>query len=212
MNHSKKLLTTPSITQKSFRLAFIAEPQRFGYSHRKGGFMYYSSYQPLAQQTACLAIRASSLRVPSTEVLLSAVKREDCVRVTLSTDAMVSQATFGATALPHHKHPSVDFFQASGIVSNNAILDLSRTFDEAVRLINQMHRDREIDHEDFIEHLEMLNHYNDGLDVEGLETYLHLSNLSVIAQQCKAYRVPEYVTDLWLACWGAVLKLANSMK
>ncbi len=174
--------------------------------------MYHSSYQPLAQQTACLAIRASSLRVPSSEVLLSAVKREDCVRVTLSTDALVSQATFELLTVPQHKRPNTDFFLACGIVSNNAVLDPSRTFDEAVRLINQMHRDRDIDHEDFIEHLEMLNHFKDGLDAEGLETYLHLSNLSAVAQQCKAYSVPEHVTELWLACWGAVLKLLNSLK
>lgn len=174
--------------------------------------MYHSSCQQMPHPTACQGLRVSSLRLPSTEVVLSVLKQGAIFCVTLSSAEMVSRLEIGKDCLLGDKTPKRDFLLTTLRVSSGLTIDLNATFDCAAKIFHEMHRDKTLEHDDYLDHLEMINHFKDGLDVVGLETYLHLADLTSIVKQCQVYQVPEHTLDMWSACWGAMLKMIKGLQ
>lgn len=173
--------------------------------------MYHSSCQSLPHPVACQSLRISSLRLPSIEVLLCVLKQGSTFSVTLSGPDIVSRLEVCEADLPTDKIPKADLLLATIRASSCLTVNPVASFDAAANILHHMHREKALEHDDYLEHLEMMTHYKDGLDVEGLETYFHLADLISLASQFKVYQVSERTREMWIACWGTMLKMAKSL-
>jgi hypothetical protein len=146
------------------------------------------------------------------EVMLSVQKRGDLCNMTLSSEGVVSRLCMKKNEILRTGFPKTEVIFAAIQASSDLILSPQDCFDRIAKAIHDLYREKAIEHTDYLEHLECMNHYKDGLDVDGFETYLYLSDLVFLAKDFRVYRVSDQTVELWRACWSKVQKLTKSLK
>jgi hypothetical protein len=99
---------------------------------------------------------------------------------------------------------------AHGTFSAAREIDCGASFLEAFRLLHEAHKHGEIDNERFAEHVEMISYYQTHLDPEAILTYLHLEDMSDIANQFIIYRHSDNEIKLWKAVWPKAIRLLRA--
>lgn len=173
--------------------------------------MYHSSCQPVGHPVACLSLKVSSVRLRVCEVMLCVQKRDGGYNMILSSEGVVSRLRMSKKEIIREGLPTPEAIFAAIQASSDLILSPVDCFDRMAMLIHDLYREKTIDHADYLEHLESLNYYKDGLDVDGFETYLHLSDLAFLAKDFRVYRISDQTVELWRACWPKAQKLTKSL-
>ncbi|WOF81663.1 hypothetical protein P5704_027695 (plasmid) [Pseudomonas sp. FeN3W] len=159
-----------------------------------------------------LAIRTSE--GTSLEITLAVVVSHANATVIISGDGVFSRVTLPAEKALRLKPEdlgSLNFYSAG-----TKEVDPEASVIEMARLIHEMFKNGEIQHDQYVEHMEMISLHQPSQDIDALVTYMHFSDLASVAQDCIVMAQDGKELLTWKLVWPKAVRvvadLSNSSK